>query len=195
MTQTSSDRGWSLRPSQRPSEQGRASSVPRECSAEMVPEWSRLISTPTLAFLGVLLGLSLLARPAHAIPAFAEQTGLNCSACHEGFPQLNAFGRAFKLNGYVLGGSIPSWKNFAGMVQMGWSHFNTNVPGGAAPATVPTTFSLSNSYPPSMAARSTHRSASARSSNGRGTAWATSGTGTTPTSAWPGPCDCSAMTS
>jgi hypothetical protein len=36
------------------------------------------------------------------IPSFSRQTGLACSACHTSFPQLNAFGRNFKLNGYTL---------------------------------------------------------------------------------------------
>ena len=35
-------------------------------------------------------------------PSFARQTGLACSACHTHYPELTAFGRAFKLNGYVL---------------------------------------------------------------------------------------------
>jgi hypothetical protein len=40
---------------------------------------------------------------AHArIPSFSRQTGLACSECHTTFPQLNAFGRTFKLNGYTL---------------------------------------------------------------------------------------------
>lgn len=38
------------------------------------------------------------------IPSFARQTGLPCSACHTSFPQLNAFGRAFKMNGYTMTG-------------------------------------------------------------------------------------------
>jgi len=36
------------------------------------------------------------------IPSFSRQTKLPCSSCHERFPQLNAFGRMFKLNGYTL---------------------------------------------------------------------------------------------
>jgi len=36
------------------------------------------------------------------IPSFSRQTGLSCSLCHTGFPQLTAFGRDFKLNGYTL---------------------------------------------------------------------------------------------
>lgn len=43
-------------------------------------------------------------RPAQAVPAFAEQTGRNCAACHVGGfgPQLTPFGREFKLGGYTL---------------------------------------------------------------------------------------------
>ena len=37
------------------------------------------------------------------MPSFARQTGLACNACHTVAPQLNAFGRFFKLHGYVLG--------------------------------------------------------------------------------------------
>ena len=39
-----------------------------------------------------------------AIPSFARQTGLSCSACHTVFPELTSFGRQFKLNGYTLTG-------------------------------------------------------------------------------------------
>lgn len=80
----------------------------------------------------ILCGL-LASAPAHAIPSFAEQTGLTCAACHEGFPQLNDFGRAFKLNGYVLGGSLPSWKSFSGSVEVGFTHLNSGIEGGLAP--------------------------------------------------------------
>ena len=49
-------------------------------------------------------GLSWLgATPAHAVPAFAEQIGQPCQACHVGGfgPQLTTFGRNFKLHGYT----------------------------------------------------------------------------------------------
>ena len=41
-------------------------------------------------------------RPAHAVPAFAQQTGQPCSACHVGAfgPQLKPYARDFKLYGY-----------------------------------------------------------------------------------------------
>ncbi len=38
------------------------------------------------------------------IPSFSRQTKLPCTACHTTFPQLTAFGRLFKLNGYTLSG-------------------------------------------------------------------------------------------
>jgi hypothetical protein len=58
---------------------------------------------PTLS---VALGWALLAlgaAPAHAVPAFAAQTGQPCQACHVGGfgPQLTPFGREFKLRGYT----------------------------------------------------------------------------------------------
>jgi hypothetical protein len=55
----------------------------------------------TLAALGGA-ALLLWAAPAHAIPSFARQTRLPCSACHTQFPELTEMGRNFKLNGYVL---------------------------------------------------------------------------------------------
>ena len=53
-----------------------------------------------LGLVAVLLVVG--AGPARAIPSFARQTKLPCSACHTQFPELNAFGRVFKLNGYTL---------------------------------------------------------------------------------------------
>ncbi len=39
---------------------------------------------------------------ARAVPSFARQTGLSCNVCHSNPPELTAFGRNFKLKGYVL---------------------------------------------------------------------------------------------
>ena len=50
-----------------------------------------------------LLVAVCLAQQAQAVPSYARQTGLACNACHTIAPQLNAFGRYFKLHGYVLG--------------------------------------------------------------------------------------------
>jgi hypothetical protein len=42
---------------------------------------------------------------AHALPAFARQTGQRCASCHAGgqFPELTSFGRMFKMTGYSIG--------------------------------------------------------------------------------------------
>jgi len=39
--------------------------------------------------------------PAYALPAFSRKYKLSCAQCHSGFPVLNAYGRQFKMNGYV----------------------------------------------------------------------------------------------
>ncbi len=36
------------------------------------------------------------------IPAFARKYGMRCSACHLAVPVLNAYGQAFKDNGYRM---------------------------------------------------------------------------------------------
>jgi hypothetical protein len=42
------------------------------------------------------------ASKANAVPRFSRQTGLSCSSCHSNPPELTAFGRDFKIHGYVL---------------------------------------------------------------------------------------------
>ena len=48
----------------------------------------------------LLLMTVLVSINAHAVPAFARQEGVKCTACHSAWPQLNAKGRGFKENGY-----------------------------------------------------------------------------------------------
>src|SRR6202165_869412 len=52
---------------------------------------------------------------AYAFPAFARKYGLRCTACHEAWPVLNDFGRAFRDNGYQLrtGKNKPTDNPFA----------------------------------------------------------------------------------
>jgi hypothetical protein len=56
------------------------------------------------AVLFILTILFLFPGQIKAIPSFARQTNLACSSCHTIFPELNSFGRMFKLNGYTLTG-------------------------------------------------------------------------------------------
>ena len=57
----------------------------------------------------ILLMAVLFSPPARGIPAFARKYGLRCTACHEAWPRLNDFGRAFRDNGYqmLLGKDAP----------------------------------------------------------------------------------------
>jgi hypothetical protein len=60
-----------------------------------------LFSKCVAILLGSLL-IFLFAKPTWAVPIFAERYGLSCSACHTAVPDLNAFGNAFRRNGFVL---------------------------------------------------------------------------------------------
>ncbi|PJA98478.1 MAG: hypothetical protein CO128_07115 [Ignavibacteriales bacterium CG_4_9_14_3_um_filter_30_11] len=51
-------------------------------------------------FLLVFTFIFLAADQLSAIPAFARKYNTSCSTCHYAYPKLNAFGKAFKNNGY-----------------------------------------------------------------------------------------------
>jgi len=52
-------------------------------------------------------------KSAEALPSFARQTGQQCVACHNGFPELTPYGRQFKLNGYTFsGGDAPALAHY-----------------------------------------------------------------------------------
>ncbi len=82
-----------------------------------------------------------------AVPSYARQTGLSCSACHTVFPELTSFGRKFKLNGYTLTGiktisqtkvvnenkkntlvNLLSISPLSAMFQTGFTHVNKTIP-------------------------------------------------------------------
>ena len=50
----------------------------------------------------IALLLIILKPDAQAVPSYSRQTGLPCASCHFAPPELNAFGRKFKLDGYVF---------------------------------------------------------------------------------------------
>ena len=102
-------------------------------------------------FFGIsfFIAIELVPRSTYAIPSYARQTGLSCTACHTVFPRLNAFGRAFKLNGYTLttiktinedlpGKDEDDMKTFlrilgvspvSAMFQSGYTSLNKTIPG------------------------------------------------------------------
>jgi hypothetical protein len=49
------------------------------------------------------------AQNTRALPSFARQTGQQCVACHNGYPELTPYGRQFKLNGYTFSSSASPW--------------------------------------------------------------------------------------
>jgi hypothetical protein len=76
---------------------------------------------------------------ARAVPAFAEQTGQPCAACHVGAfgPQLTKFGRDFKLNGYTATDGKQHGLPLAVSTQMSFTHANNAQPGPAPPLFIP----------------------------------------------------------
>ena len=87
-----------------------------------------------LSLAGVLAAAAF-APEASALPVFARQTGMACSACHfQHFPLLNSFGRAFKAAGFTMVGaqgkiegdrlSIPDTLNMAFLSSLGYVKTN-----------------------------------------------------------------------
>src|SRR5690348_1478798 len=54
------------------------------------------------ALFAALILLFVTVPSAHAVPAFARKYATSCTTCHTGFPKLNPFGEAFRLNGYRM---------------------------------------------------------------------------------------------
>lgn len=76
-----------------------------------------------LLVVAAFASLCMVSGPASAIPAYARQMGVPCTACHTAYPQLNAFGREFKLTGYSdSAGEVPWYKKFAFMTEPSFTH-------------------------------------------------------------------------
>lgn len=85
--------------------------------------------------LASVLAATAFAPEASAVPSFARQTGMACSACHyQHFPVLSGFGMAFKASGYTMMGaqgkiegehlSIPDTLNGSGLVKLRYQKTN-----------------------------------------------------------------------
>jgi len=64
-----------------------------------------------LLSIGLAIGivLTIIVKDAQAIPAFSRKYKTSCSTCHYAFPMLNAFGKAFKNNGYRYPGGDENY--------------------------------------------------------------------------------------
>jgi hypothetical protein len=60
------------------------------------------ITTKLLPLLAIALFMVAPLSKVKALPSYARQTQMSCTACHTSFPELNNFGRQFKLNGYTM---------------------------------------------------------------------------------------------
>jgi hypothetical protein len=89
--------------------------------------------------------LFAVATESHAIPAFARQVGVSCSACHaQHFPVLNEDGRAFKAGGFTLmrknpkiedeGLSLPATLNLAFVTNLAYTRSNGSTNAGGTTA-------------------------------------------------------------
>jgi hypothetical protein len=98
---------------------------------------------------GLVVAASLLMtqhKRADAVPAFAQQTGQACTACHIGGfgPQLTPFGRAFKLGGYTQSGGsgLAAHIPLSAMLQGSFTNTNSALPAGTQPHTYDTNNNL-----------------------------------------------------
>src|SRR3989338_8336948 len=101
-----------------------------------------------LSLAGVLAATAF-APEAAAIPAYARQVGMACTACHaQHFQVLNSFGRSFKAAGYTMMGaqgkvegdhlSIPDTLNMSMIVKLRYMEDNTAGDGLPTAASVQT---------------------------------------------------------
>jgi hypothetical protein len=88
-----------------------------------------------ILILAGIMAVITFASEVSALPLFARQTGMACSACHfQHFPMLNGFGRAFKSAGFTMMGAqgkvegegltIPNTLNMAVSTTAGYEKSN-----------------------------------------------------------------------
>src|SRR5690242_18622473 len=87
----------------------------------------------TLVVGTTMAALLFTAQSASALPSYARQTGQECAACHNGFPELTPYGRLFKMNGYVFPGSTANLPPLSVMLVPSFTRTDQDQPGGAAP--------------------------------------------------------------
>src|SRR3984893_8905966 len=106
---------------------GRAS---RAASGVTATAYAVLAALPVLA---VAAACIMGARPVQALPSYARQTGQQCAACHNGFPELTPYGRQFKLNGYTWTAATSHRPPIAAIAIPTFTNTRKGVDGGLAP--------------------------------------------------------------
>ena len=74
-------------------------------------------------------------QSAQALPSFARQTGQQCAACHNGFPELTPYGRQFKLNGYTFSTGTDNGPPLAALIIASLTHTDKGQPHAIVPGT------------------------------------------------------------
>ncbi len=86
---------------------------------------------------------ALFAGQSYAIPAFARKYKTSCVTCHTGFPKLNAFGEAFRRNGYQFPGGTDAEFTKEEPVSLGSEGNKKAFPDAVWPGTLPASSPLS----------------------------------------------------
>lgn len=97
---------------------------------EISPQRKSMQKSYIKRLLGGIVALSAFVNNAYALPSYARQTGLSCTACHTVFPELTQMGRDFKMRGYTMTGGeskIPLPMSAMLMVDMTKSSDNTDI--------------------------------------------------------------------
>ncbi|HTD37187.1 MAG TPA: hypothetical protein VK669_06725 [Candidatus Limnocylindrales bacterium] len=101
------------------------------------------IAIALIASTAAVSALLCAARPASAIPIFAQRYDLQCGACHSVLPELNQFGNEFRNRGYRLPDTVKHGTTIVALrEQIGYTPTPTDgttrktVPAGAALAAV-----------------------------------------------------------
>lgn len=91
------------------------------------------------AFLIAIFMVPLLfwSKQSSAIPAFARKYKTSCYTCHSGFPTRNAFGEAFKNNGYRWPGGDDEDKAKQEQTKLGAESFENIFPDAPYPSDLP----------------------------------------------------------
>ncbi|HAL55775.1 MAG TPA: hypothetical protein DCP63_04680 [Bacteroidetes bacterium] len=96
-----------------------------------------------VGFLATALLVLVFAVESHAIPAFSRKYRTSCSTCHYAAPMLNAFGKAFKNNGYRYPAGADPEMTKEEPVSLGSEAYKKVWPDAIWPADIPGTSPVS----------------------------------------------------
>jgi hypothetical protein len=81
--------------------------------------------------------MQLVREESYGIPAFARKYKTSCATCHNGFPKLNAFGEAFRRNGYQFPGKTDAEFTHEEAVPLGSDGNKRAFPDAIWPGSIP----------------------------------------------------------